>query len=119
MNMKAAAFASILALSLAGTACSEKAPAESKTPASAETAANDAPQFNLRYPGSEATTSTDVSSGFNLRTPDSVGSSDGIRLPEGAVNENRLSDVPELDTRVVIEEETPATDPDDDIIRLD
>ncbi|MEQ9315847.1 MAG: hypothetical protein RLN72_08335 [Henriciella sp.] len=118
--MKAAAFASIIALSLAGVACSEKAPAESDTSAdvAAETAsAPAASEFNLRYPGSDSSSAASASGDFNLRTPDADAPTDGIRLPEGAINENRLADVPEIQTPSV-EPET-ETDPDDDIIRLD
>ncbi|WP_143434549.1 MULTISPECIES: hypothetical protein [Henriciella] len=119
--MKAAAFASIVALGFTGVACSEKAPAETEgaSNVSAETAsAPAASEFNLRYPGSDSTTTSDSSGGFNLRIPDSSAPQDGIRLPEGTINENRLSDIPEIQTPA---SETPApeAEPDDDIIRLD
>ncbi|MEM5516139.1 hypothetical protein WNY37_04210 [Henriciella sp. AS95] len=119
--MKAAVFASVVALSFTGVACSEKAPAESGTAAnvSAETAsAPAASEFNLRYPGSESTTASDSSGGFNLRIPDAGAPQEGIRLPDGAINENRLADIPEIETPAT--EVPPAeTDPDDEIIRLD
>ncbi|MGB3627615.1 MAG: hypothetical protein WA989_17435 [Henriciella sp.] len=118
--MKAAAFASIVALSFAGVACSEKAPVETETQAdvSAETAsAPQASEFNLRYPGSESSSTTTASSEFNLRIPEADAPTDGVRLPEGAVNENRLSNVPEIETPAV--ETAPEAAPEDDIIRLD
>ncbi len=123
--MKAAAFASIMAVSLAGVACSEKAPAEAETQTpetTSETAQAERGQFNLRYPanGSPAA-SSETSSQFNLRTPDSVGSDAGqaFRLPEGAVRDNALSDIQEIRTPDMVDSEPEATDPDDDIIRLD
>lgn len=119
--MKAAAFASVVALSLAGVACSEKAPAESAAAAdvAAETAsAPQASEFNLRYPGSDSSSSASASGEFNLRIPDASAPTEDLRLPEGAVNENRLSNVPEIQTPAV--ETTPESSPeDDDIIRLD
>lgn len=123
--MKAATLASILAISLAGVACSEKAPAETETPdATSEAAQTDKGQFNLRFPtGSAQPASSETSSQFNLRAPGSAGpdAGTGIQLPEGAVRENALSDIPEIRTPDMAIEEAgqDAEDPDDEIIRLD
>lgn len=123
--MKAATLASIMAVSLAGAACSERAPAETETPdATSEVAQPDKGQFNLRFPtGSAQPASSEASNQFNLRSPDSAGpdAGNGIRLPEGAVRDNALSDIPEIRTPDMALEESgqDAEDPDDEIIRLD
>lgn len=118
--MKAATLVSIFALACAGTACSEKAPAETETAnAEAEAASTSSGQFNLRYPGSDTQpTSTSTSGEFNLRVPETSAQPEGIRLPEGAVRENTLSGVGEIQAPSLTDE-TPPEDPEDDIIRLD
>ncbi|WP_143435238.1 hypothetical protein [Henriciella aquimarina] len=124
--MRAATFASILAISMAGVACSEKSPADAgQAGASTETAQSETPQFNLRYPGSSSQTTSSPGTGeFNLRTPGSATAQPtGPRLPEGAVRDNALSDVPEINTPNLqpgpAGPDAPAEEPDDDIIRLD
>ncbi|WP_139792403.1 hypothetical protein [Henriciella litoralis] len=125
--MKAVTFASMLAVSIIGTACSEKAPTDDAAAVETtvvETAETEAPQFNLRFPGSDAAPATEASSGFNLRTPDVAPTGPALRLPEGAVRENALSNIPEIQTPMVDGAADAAveidSDPDeDDIIRLD
>ena len=128
--MKAATFASILAISVAGTACSQdaEAPAEAEmTEVQAEATEPDASQFNLRYPTTD-TQPTSSASQFNLRGPDTAGQgSQGVRLPEGAVRDNALSNVPEVrgpaalspDGGAPAQPDAAPAEPDDDIIRLD
>lgn len=117
--MKAATFASIIALGFAGAACSQNAPEEpAETAAPQETGEQETPQFNLRYPGSGSSAGASASGEFNLRLPDAGMENSGPRLPEGAVRDNALSDVPEIDTPA-LPQQGPAEDPDDDIIRLD
>lgn len=120
MNMRAASFASILAISLAGVACSEKAPAETEAP---ETASEpEAGQFNLRYPTNGGQPASAEGTGeFNLRIPDSAAEQPGgVRLPEGAVRQDGLSGVQEIQTPPLPETAEPdePAEP-DDIIRLD
>ena len=126
--MKATTLASIIALSAAGVACSEKAPIppEQVETATTETAAagsqaDTAPQFNLRYPGSEPATSQTSNGGFNLRTPDTLSSSGGPRLPDAAVRENAFDDIPEIRTPAVQapRQDIPVPEDEDAIIRLD
>lgn len=129
--MKALTFASVLAVSMAGVACSQQA----QTPDTAETASEstkqESSQFNLRYPtGDTASASSPASSGqFNLRGPENTQqSAGGFRLPEGAVRDNALNQVPEVQGPNFPAQEgnaqaetpvEPAEEPDDDIIRLD
>ncbi|WP_300380463.1 hypothetical protein [Henriciella sp.] len=132
--MKALTFASVLAVSMAGVACSQQAQAPDAADASEtanENAQPETSQFNLRYStGDTQPASSPASSGqFNLRGPDSTQQSpDGFRLPEGAVRENALNQVPEVQTpnfpaqegsSPVEPEQDPAETPDDDLIRLD
>ena len=125
MNMKAVTFASLMAVSLAGTACSQQAPDETDTAsATSEASAPKAGEFNLRYPTTSASETSETASGeFNLRVPGSSDmSADGeIRLPDGAVRENALSGVEELRTPDVATPpvNVPEEDPDDEIVRLD
>ena len=124
--MKAATFASILAVSFAGVACSEKAADETETAdAASETSQPKASEFNLRYPTTGPQQSSSAGAGeFNLRVPDSnaAGSDSGVRLPDGAVREDPLSGIDEIRTpdMATPEAEAPAEEaPEDEIIRLD
>lgn len=133
--MRALTLASLLAVSMTGVACSERAPAEpehvpaeaSGPAAATETAEADTAQpaqFNLRYPGSDAPAGGQAGGGFNLRDPGSTAPAQGgFRLPEGALREDALSDIPEIRTPATDTQDSaapqPEEDPDDDIIRLD
>ncbi|MEQ8557583.1 MAG: hypothetical protein RIB03_04625 [Henriciella sp.] len=123
--MRAATFASVLALSIAGVACSEKAPAETEQAAAPQSTseAQASGEFNLRYPTSSSQSAGGAAGEFNLRIPEtsSPGAESGMRLPEGTVREDAFSDIPEVRTPGIPAEgnETPAEEPDDDIIRLD
>ncbi len=117
--MKAVTILSMFALACAGTACSEKAPAETETATAASETASSSGQFNLRYPGSETQPAGATAAGqFNLRIPDSAADTGGVRLPDGAVRDNALSGVAEIQTPGMADDK-PAEDPEDDIIRLD
>lgn len=123
--MKAATFASIMAVSLAGVACSEKAPAEGETEATTPEASQPAPtgQFNLRFPTESSQPASSENQGqFNLRVPGAAPQAEtGLRLPPGAVRDNALSDIEEIRTPGMIDdaEALPEEDPEDAIIRLD
>ena len=121
--MRATVLAAILAVSLAGFACSEKAPAENEQPAeTSESAQPQQGQFNLRFPTNDTQPASSGASGeFNLRIPESADAgmdSGGLRLPEGAVREDALSGIQEIQTPGVVDPQ-PEEDPEDDIIRLD
>lgn len=131
--MRALTFASLLAVSMAGVACSDNAPvepenvaAETETPDAAETGAAEtaeASQFNLRFPGSDGP-AAQGDGGFNLRAPTGTAQpQDGFRLPEGAVREDAFSNIPEIRTpamdNAAQQEAAPDEDPEDEIIRLD
>ncbi|RIJ31437.1 hypothetical protein D1222_04070 [Henriciella algicola] len=139
MNMKAFSLAAGLAIALAGTACSEQAPAEPEN-VSAQTAApaaveapaatSSSSRFNLRIPGGEPVAAPQSSGGFNLRTPDAPAPAEDIPMPAGS-SAARLSDVPEVtvpglnnpaaDIATRSRREAPEvnTEDDDDVIRLD
>lgn len=125
--MKATTFASILAVSLAGAACSQQAPAETETAnADTETAQPQAGEFNLRYPTSGSQDTSNAASGeFNLRIPDRNGDLNAageVRLPDGAVRDDALSGIEEVRTPDMIDPGESAADedaPEDEIIRLD
>lgn len=121
--MKAATAASILALTMAGVACSERAPAENEgvqsAPVEQDTAsASSASEFNLRYPGSETAAASDASSQFNLRIPDAEMDTGAVRLPEGAVRSETLTNVPEIESPP-LPKNSASDEPEDEIIRLD
>lgn len=132
--MRALTAASLLAATIAGSACSDRAPVEpetvsaeadaeisAETPDAADTTSTS--RFNLRYPGTDAARTGQTSSGFNLRDPNGVNQQDsGFRLPEGAVRENAFDDIPEIRAPSLEDQPVdPVTEenPDDAIIRLD
>ena len=81
--MKAISFASLLALGIAGSACSQTVDAEDATPASeAETvSAETGGSFNLGVPGDVSDASAANSDGFNLALPSTEPTStDGFNL---------------------------------------
>jgi len=124
--MKALSIASIFAIGLAGTACSQasEAPAETDTAVveAAETAeaSVDASGFNLGLP-------TDVSApandGFNLALPSSdMASTDGFNLGTDIAASNGLAELPEIAaplTEEAVEPAAPEATDDEPIIRLD
>ena len=129
--MKALTFASVLAISMAGVACSERAPIEPEEVSSetdveiqtTETAQAEAPaasEFNLRFPGTDTQA---ASGGFNLRDPGTLSDQQGgLRLPDGAVREDAFSDIPEIRAPITdapSQDAGQVEDPDDEIIRLD
>lgn len=126
--MKALSIASLFALAVAGTACSQASePETEKTEAEtppAETAEVDTSEFNLGLPTDLNSTSTTTSNdGFNLSLPDtSTTSSDEFNLGTELSTADALADIPEISAGVGEEqtEEESKEDPDDEpVIRLD
>jgi len=123
MNMKALSIASIAALAIAGTACSqdtetaeEKAETAEPTPVSAP--ADDG--FNFALPA-EAGSQGGADDGFNFAVPsmDAAVGDDGFNLPMDVPTTSGLA-LPQIDS-AVIEDIVPEAeeDEDDDIIRLE
>ena len=133
MMMKALTVASIFALGVAGTACSQAQEAaqddvKAETEAvatdvaeteAAETAAADVGgSFNLGVP-TEAP-AANVGGSFNLGLPAAApASTDGFNLNAGISASNGLSDLPEIDAPAVIEESEDSDDDEEPIIRLE
>lgn len=127
--MKAISFASLLALGIAGSACSQTVDAEDATPAPEAEAANTdtGGSFNLGVPGDVGDASAANSDGFNLALPSAEPTStDGFNLGTDVSTSNGLSDLPEIAADLteapsdsVIE--APVTDNADEepVIRLD
>lgn len=125
--MKALTIASIFALGVVGTACSqtsetteqdakvETAATESQT---ADAATEVGGSFNLGLPAESP--STEVGGSFNLGVPASApASTDGFNLATDVSASNGLSDIPEIAAPSVTEE-TEAPDEDDEpVIRLE
>ena len=103
-NMKAFSIASLIALGIAGTACSQDADvkAEDTKPAEAKTEA------------------PDVGGSFNLGLPtDAPASTAGFNLGTEVAASNGLSELPEIEAPIDAED-APETDEDDEpIIRLE
>lgn len=124
--MRVVPFASILALALAGAACSETtaaAPAVETPPAEAELTPTSAPAddgFNLMMPGDDTGTTTS-SDGFNLATPalGDAPNSDGFNLPSDLPSTSALESIPEIDTSILDDEAAPENTDEDEVIRLD
>lgn len=123
--MKALSIASIFALGLVGTACSQasEAPTETLT-ADVETAETveasaDTGSFNLGLP-TDAAPSTD---GFNLDLPATdAASTDGFNLGTDISASNGLSELPEIADPLSEDTDEPApeeTTDDEPVIRLD
>lgn len=120
--MKALSIASIFAIGLAGTACSQasEAPAETETTVVEAAETVDASGFNLGLP-------TDVSApandGFNLALPSSdMASTDGFNLGTDIAASNGLAELPEIAaplTEEAVEPAAPEATDDEPIIRLD
>ncbi|MDJ0921994.1 MAG: hypothetical protein QNI84_12775 [Henriciella sp.] len=120
--MKAFSFASIAALAIVGTACSQDAEPDGKTPAPVESTPVSAPAddgFNLAIPG-ETGTGTVADDGFNLGLP-AMGNgtaADGFNLPAALPTTSGL-DLPEIEAPLV-EDVAPISEDDPDaIIRLE
>ncbi len=127
--MKALSIASIFALAITGTACSqsaedtpEKPEAETTTEAPAE-AEVDMSGFNLGLPTEMETVDAVPAGEFNLDLGDtSTASTDGFNLGTDLGASSGLADIPEIGTSISEEEseETPEQPTDDEpVIRLD
>lgn len=126
--MKALSIASLIALGVAGTACSQDADTKTEDTQTTEAkteAADVGGSFNLGLPtDTSATTST---SGFNLALPgDAPASTDGFNLAADVSASNGLSELPEISADIVQGDESTLSDvleaePTDDepVIRLD
>lgn len=128
--MKALSIASLIALGIAGTACSQDADvqAEDTQPAEATTEAADVGgSFNLGLPTETDPSATAGASGFNLALPgDAPASTDGFNLAADVSASNGLSELPEIETDIVQSDDSTLSDvletePTDDepVIRLD
>ncbi|MEL6413621.1 MAG: hypothetical protein AAFQ15_01620 [Pseudomonadota bacterium] len=126
--MKALSIASLIALGIAGTACSQDADAkaeDTQTTEAAPEAADVGGSFNLGLPTDTAATAD--TSGFNLALPsDAPASTDGFNLAAGVSASNGLSELPEISTDIVQADETALSDvleteatDDEPVIRLD
>lgn len=124
--MKALSIASLIALGIAGTACSQDADVQAEDTQPAE-AADVGGSFNLGLPTETDPSATAGASGFNLALPgDAPASTDGFNLAADVSASNGLSELPEIETDIVQSEdrtlsEVLETDPADDepVIRLD
>lgn len=129
--MKALSIASILALAITGTACSQsaedtaekpEAETETETEAAAETEV-DMSGFNLGLPTEMETVDAVPAGEFNLDIGEaSATSTDGFNLETDLGASSGLAEVPEIGTSITEEdaEETPEQPTDDEpVIRLD
>ncbi len=126
--MKAISIASIFAIGLAGTACSQasETPAETKSVdvETAETveASADMGSFNLGLPN-DVNAPAPANDGFNLDLPSASGtSSDGFNLGTDIAASNGLSDLPEIAAPLaedVVETAPETTSDEEPVIRLD
>lgn len=123
--MKALTIASIFALGVAGTACSQAAQDEAKveteTPATevvdTETA-DVGGSFNLGVPTEP--TAAEVGGSFNLGLPAAApASTDGFNLATDVSASIGLSDLPEIAAPAVIDEPEEPDEDDEPIIRLE
>lgn len=120
--MKALTLASILAVGLAGTACSDtpevQEDAKVETPEAVEIAAPADDGFNFMIPGDDVDLSAPAD-GFNLSIPDdgpSISSGE-FNLPADIPTTDRLSDLPEIEAPVI---DTPDDESDEDaLIRIE
>lgn len=126
--MKALSIASIFAIGLAGTACSQasEAPAETdnavvETTETAE-ASVDTSGFNLGLP-TDVNTPAPASDGFNLDLPATdMASTDGFNLGTDIAASNGLAELPEIAAPLAedaAEPATPEVTDDEPVIRLD
>ena len=128
MNMKALSIASLIALGVAGTACSQDADTTTEDTQTAEVtteAADVGGSFNLGLPTDTDTTAS--TSGFNLALPgDAPASTDGFNLAADVSASNGLSELPEIQADIVQADESTLSDvleteqtDDEPVIRLD
>ena len=125
MNMKALSIASLIALGVAGTACSQDADTTTEDTQTAEVtteAADVGGSFNLGLPTDTDTTAS--TSGFNLALPGA--STDGFNLAADVSASNGLSELPEIQADIVQADESTLSDvleteqtDDEPVIRLD
>lgn len=126
--MKALSIASLIALGVAGTACSQDADVnaeDTQTTEAAPEAADVGGSFNLGLPTDTGTSAS--TSGFNLALPsDAPASTDGFNLAADVSASNGLSELPEISADIVQADESTLSDvletePSDDepVIRLD
>ena len=124
--MKAISLASLLAIGLVGTACSDT-PTQTEEPAiealaATETAAPVDDGFNLRIPGQDADAPI-VDDGFNLSIPDSGSTiaSGEFNLPSDIPVTDGLADIPEVDLGLIEDavENSVETPDEDEIIRIE
>ena len=126
--MKALSIASIFAIGLAGTACSQasEAPAETANAATetAETveASVDASGFNLGLP-TDVNAPAPANDGFNLDLPSAdTASTDGFNLGTDIAASNGLAELPEITAPLaedVTDPAAPEVTDDEPVIRLD
>ncbi|MEE2929202.1 MAG: hypothetical protein VX599_00655 [Pseudomonadota bacterium] len=133
MNMKSLSIAALIALGLAGTACSQGADAEDTEAKpeieTVETAADVGGSFNLGLPNETVATDPANSGGFNLGVPGgspALDSTDGFNLGADVSASNGLAALPELTTEIgetpeelVIEAPESEDEDDEPIIRLE
>ena len=120
--MKALSLASILAIGLAGAACSDtpepKEDVKVETPEVTETAAPEDDGFNFMIPGGDVDVET-ADDGFNLSIPDdgpSISSGE-FNLPADIPTSNGLDDLPEIEAPII---ETPEPEAHEDaLIRIE
>ena len=125
--MKALSIASIIAIGLAGAACSQAASSADETTEvetqADTTTADTGGSFNLGLPTDVDSAGTASDSSFNLDLPSGGASStDGFNLGTDIQASGGLSDIPEIDTSIAEEEAevVPEVDVDDEpVIRLD
>ena len=135
--MKALSLATLFAVSLAGTACSQATDASADAPKpetetvteTVEAEAEIGGTFNLGLPDDTATAATPGAGGFNLDLPTSTAgdTTDGFNLGAGVTASNGLSELPELDASIVEETSDDSldalkeeiVDDEEPIIRLD
>jgi hypothetical protein len=129
MKMKALSIASILALAVAGTACSQASDQEAEKPATvAETETAAAPEvdmsgFNLGLPTEMETPAPIPAGEFNLDLGSAPApTTDGFNLGTDLGASSGLESIPEIGTSIAEEpaEEEPLVPVDDEpVIRLD
>ncbi len=104
--MKALSIASLFALGMAGTACSQTVDAEAEdtkpvTEETTEESADIGGSFNLGLPEDLETATTVANDGFNLALPGAdATSTDGFNLGTGVTASSGLADLPEIATNL-------------------
>lgn len=108
--MKALSLATLFAVSIAGTACSQATDASADAPKTEteveKTEADVGGTFNLGLPEDTATAAAPGAGGFNLDLPATTApadTTDGFNLGAGVTATNGLSELPDLDPSIVEE----------------